>query len=431
MIRGAAILFGVVSGFGGWTLPLLVSAKAMAIRSAACASAFLFRRLAFAFLVVLPWAGILPGQTARTPEDLLTEAESLRRAGKLDQAIKDYRLLLKRYPDIAPVRSDLGAALAAAGSYEEAIVEYERALKLQPIPQIRLNLALAYYKTNKLALAVESLKKVHEEMPNDLRIVMLLADCYLRLGENKKVIELLDPLQPTHGDNLALVYMLGTALVRDGQVARGQIIIDKILRNGDSAEAWLLLGTTKLMAHDAPGAVVDLQKALELNPNLPSAHSLYGRALRHMGNPEDAKTAFHAELSLNPNDFDANLYLGVILKEEEQFEEALPFLKHALEVRPGDLGVLYQIAALHLAARAFNDAQRELESLVKVSPEFLEAHVALATLYYRLKRKEDGDREQVIVARLTAEQQARDSGAQVRSGGEVKLQTQPLAKPPS
>ena len=46
-------------------------------------------------------------------------------------------------------------------------------MSLQPLPQIRLNLALAYYKTNKLALVVKNLKKVIEEMPNDLRIVML------------------------------------------------------------------------------------------------------------------------------------------------------------------------------------------------------------------------------------------------------------------
>ncbi len=383
-----------------------------------------------AFLLVLPQVVVLSGQSARTPQELLKEADSFHRAGKLDQAIEDYRLVLKQYPDLAQVRSNLGAVLASAGRYEEAIEEYERALQQQPLPQIRLNLALAYYKINKLALAVENLQKVREEMPDDLRIVMLLADTYLRLGEHKKVIELLDPLESTHGDDLAITYMLGTALVRDGQVDRGQIIIDKILKNGDSAEARLLMGTTKLMAHDAPAAVVDLQKAVELNPQLLSAHAYYGRALREAANPEEAKKAFRAELSINPNDFDSNLFLGVLLKEEQRYEEALPFLKHALDVRPGDFGVLYQIASLHLAQRKLDDAQRELEALVAAAPNFLEAHVALATLYYRLKRKGDGDREQAIVAKMTAEQQARDSAAQLKRGGDEKAKPQPPEKPP-
>ena len=395
-------------------------------RSAARSAVFSVGWLLCAFLLAPPLAGVLAGQASRSPQDLLKEAQSLHQAGKLDQAIEDYRLFLKDYPDVAQVRSNLGAALASAGRYEEAIVEYERALKLSSLPQIRLNLALAYYKANRLPLAVENFEKVHADMPNDFRVVMLLADCNLRLDDNKKVIALLDPLEPTHQDDLAFIYLLGTALVRDGQVERGQVMISKILENGDSAEARLLIGTTKLLAHDAPGAVEDLQKAVELNPNLISAHAYYGRALRETANPEEAKKAFRAELSINPNDFYSNLHLGVILKEEQQYQEALPYLRHALEVRPGDPGVLYQIAALHLAARNYPEAQRELEALVKDSPEFREAHVALATLYYRLRRKEDGDREQAIVERMTAEQQARDSAEQLRK----KDGTQPPAKPP-
>src|SRR5207244_9812878 len=96
-------------------------------------------------------------------------AASLHRAGRLEQAIRDYRLFLEKYPDVAPVRSDLGAALAGAGRYEEAIAEYKRALQLKPLAQVRLNLALAYYKTMKLFLVVADLKNVRAEMPGDLR----------------------------------------------------------------------------------------------------------------------------------------------------------------------------------------------------------------------------------------------------------------------
>ena len=238
------------------------------------------------------------------------------------------------------------------------------------------------------------------------------------MGQNKAVIDLLDRLQPTHGDDLGLIYMLGTALVRDGQVARGQVIIDKILKNGDSAEARLLLGTTELAVHQPQAALADLQKAIELDPQLVSAHSIYGRALMDAANPQEAQNAFRAELSINPNDFDANLYLGVLLKEEQRYPEALPYLQHALEVRPGDPGARYQIAALHLAEQDFSDARRELEALVKASPDFLEAHVSLATLDYRLKRKEEGDRERAIVTKLTAEKQARESAEAKQTGSQ-------------
>src|SRR5437660_9576673 len=225
----------------------------MGSRSASRLFVHLTVRMLCGFVFLALFATILKGQAQRTPGEILKEAATFHQAGRLEQAIRDYRLFLEKYPDVAPVRSDLGAALAGAGRYEEAIAEYKRALQLKRLPQVRLNLALAYYKTMKLSLAVAELKKVREEMPGDLRPVMLEADCYLRLGENKKVIELLTPVHQTNGDGLAIAYMLGTALVRDGQAEKGQVLIGRILKNGDSAEARLLLGTTKLMVNDFAG----------------------------------------------------------------------------------------------------------------------------------------------------------------------------------
>src|SRR5256885_1880402 len=220
----------------------------MRSRSAARASVCRMQRVLFGFVLFALTAAQSSGQASppRAPAEILKEAVALHQAGKLDLAIENYRIFLQSYPDVAPVRSDLGAALAGAGRYEEAIAEYKRALELKPLPEVRLNLALAYYKTAKLSLAIAELKRVHQEKPDEVRPVLLLADCHLRLGENKKVVELLSPLQQASPEDLAVAYMLGTALVRNGQSDKGQVLIDKILKNGDSAEARLLIGTTKL-----------------------------------------------------------------------------------------------------------------------------------------------------------------------------------------
>ena len=367
-------------------------------------------RMLYGFTFFALFACLAIGQTQRAAEEILKEAASLHRAGRLEQAIRDYRLFLEKYPDVAPVRSDLGAALAGAGRYEEAIAEYKRALQLKPLAQVRLNLALAYYKTMKLSLAVAELKKVREEMPGDLRPEMLEADCYLRLGENKKVIELLTPELQTNGDDLAIVYMLGTALVRDGQSDKGQVLIDRILKNGDSAEARLLLGTTKLMVNDYSGALVDLQKAVELNRNLPEVYAYYGTALLSTGDQAGAQEAFEHALRDDPNNFDANLRMGLLLRKDEKYDEALKYIRHALEIRPGDPGVRYQIASIELSVGQVEAARSHLESLVAEAPNFTEAHVSLATAYYREKRKADGDRERAIVEKLNAEKQANEKG---------------------
>jgi tetratricopeptide (TPR) repeat protein len=353
-------------------------------------------------LLLLCLSALLYAQSARSPQDVLKEAESAQQAGNFDLAIKDYQLILAHYPNITELRSNLGAAFASAGRYTEAIAEYQRSLKLKPNPQVRLNLALAYYKAGDLTRAVATLKTVHQEAPSNLQVVTLLADCYLRLGQNKDVVALLTPLEQADPNNEALIYLLGTALVRDNQPEKGQVIIDRILKNGDTAEARLLMGTTKYMVSDFSGALADFQKAVELNPNLPDVYSYYGLALLSTGDQTGARKAFQKELQFNPNNFDSNLRMGVLYRQDENNDEALKYFQHALEIRPGDPGVRYQIAAMEVAEGQLDRAQRDLESLTKDAPNFLEAHVSLATVYFREKRKADGDRERQIVAKLNA-----------------------------
>jgi tetratricopeptide (TPR) repeat protein len=363
------------------------------------------------------------GQTQPPPDDLLRHAVELHQDGDIPGAIAAYRAYLKEAPKSVMARSNLGAALSKAGQYEEAIVEYRRALDLEPrnLP-VRVNLALSYYKTSQISAAAEELSKAVAQQPSNRQAVFLLADCDLRLGENEKVIELLDPLEKESPNDKALVYLLGTALIRDNQTARGQLLVDRILREGDSAEARLLLGTTKMNAQDYAEALVDLKRAAELNPQLPDVFSFYGLALLSTGDMAAAANAFRKELESNPNDFVSNLQMGVIFKQDQRYEEARSSFDRALRVRPGDPGVRYQLATLDLALGNVEQACAQLEELIKETPHFVEAHVSLATVYYRLKRKADGDRERAIVLKLNAESQAAQPGA--------KMPAQPGAKMP-
>src|SRR5690242_6104677 len=82
------------------------------------------------------------------PERILDRAITLHEAGHIDAAIREYQAYLKLRPGAAEIHSNLGAALVRAVRYEEAIAEYKQALAKDPgNPPVRLNLALAYYKS--------------------------------------------------------------------------------------------------------------------------------------------------------------------------------------------------------------------------------------------------------------------------------------------
>jgi len=343
---------------------------------------------------------------------IFARAAQLYESGDIEGAIREYKTFIVLQPRVPEARSNLGAAYARAGRYQEAIEQYNQALALESRnTRVRFNLAVAYYKAAFFSEAANELTRVSSEDRTNKNAVMLLADCQLHLGEFKKVIELLEPLELAEPDNLTVAYLLGTAYIQENQAEKGQVLIDRILRNGESAEARLMMGSARLMIRDYPGAITELERALQLNPNLPTARSLYGKALLNQGDREKAIKAFQEELAKNPNDFDSNLYLGVSLKEDQNYEESLRYLETAARLRPRDLSVSYSIANVKMALGKTVEAQILLERIVKEAPKFVEAHVSLATVYYRLKRKADGDRQRAIIQKLNAERQAEAPGA--------------------
>jgi len=371
-----------------------------------------------AFAVVASATQQVFAQTGSTdPDTAFARAMHLHQSGDIEGAIRGYQAILASHPARADVRSNLGAAYSRLGRYEEAIEQYKRALMLDHRNQmIRFNLALAYYKaawfTESASELNQFLASSSKEVPQRQNAILLLADCQVRLGEYKKVIEMLGPLAEADANNRTIAYLLGSALVGDGQVKRGQELIDRVFRGDDSAEARLLIGSILLLADDGQNAIKELERAIELNPKLPALHAWYGRALMRMGDPEKAKDAFKKEMADNPNDFDSNLYMGILLKRDKLLDESMSYLTRAARLRPRDSYARYHLGAVYASLGKPGEAQPLLEGVVKDYPEFIEARVLLASVYYRLNRKEDGNRERAIIQKLNAEQQAKQPGAQ-------------------
>jgi tetratricopeptide (TPR) repeat protein len=374
------------------------------------------RRRVVAVISLFVWGALLAGVASAQDSSAAVEREferatQLHQSGDLQGAVRGYLAILATNPARVDVRSNLGAAYSALGRYEDAIQEYKRALIIDSGNYaIRFNLALAYYKAAWFAEAATELEKFIAAVPNTPQTAnaqLVLADCQVRLGEYKKVIEALSPLADADSNNRTLAYLLGSALIGDGQLDKGQAIIDRLFRHEDSAEAHLLMASILLLADDAQSALKEAQRALELNPKLPTVQAWYGRVLMRLGDTEKAKVAFKTELTSNANDFDSNLYLGVLLRQDKQLEEARSYLQRAIQLRPREQYARYHLAAVYAAAGKPGDALPLLEGVLKEHTDFVEARVLLASVYYRLNRKDDGDREKAIIQKSNADQQAK------------------------
>src|SRR5579863_4591512 len=303
---------------------------------------------------------------AQTPQELVQDAIRKQQAGDLEGAVPAYQAFLKAHPEATAIHSNLGAALAGLGRFEEAVAEYKIALRQSPaLPGARLNFALTYYKEGRIAEAATQLVRVHAEDPKNIQAVLLLADCYLRMGQDKDVIRVLQPSENDHPDDMAIAYMLGTAYIHEKQVEQGQVLVDRILRNGDSAEAHLMLGSARMGVQDFAGARDEFAKAVALNSDLPQVHVLFAKALQLTGDSDQSLKEYKAELAIDPFDFESNLQIGAMLRQEQSYDEAAKYFTRALETRPGDPAARYQLAVIALDQGKVDDARRELESLVK------------------------------------------------------------------
>lgn len=346
-----------------------------------------------------------------TPDQLLDRAISEQQRGDLNAAIRDYRGVLEVRPETLAARVNLGAALAHTGQLDAAIAEYRQALKLAPqLGSVHLDLGLAYSRKGDLASALPEFQAAYRASPHEIRIAILLGDAEVRTGNAADAVALLTPLEAANVTNSDFEYVLGEALIRTGHPREGAACVEKSAAMTNSAESWMLAGSTLLDITELDRARRDLDTAVRLNPSLPGLITLDGMARDKDGDSKAAIPMFQIALQSNPNDFNANLYLGAILLKQRKMEEAKKYLDKALELNPQSTMARYESAMWMSTSGQYQAAADQLEKLAAEVPQWLEPHVELAALFYRLHRPADGARQRQIVDKLTAQQQQQGPG---------------------
>ena len=107
------------------------------------------------------------------------------------------------------------------------------------------------------------------------------------------MVELLAPREEEFKDDRLFAYLLGNALLRANELLRGQAYIDRLFqRRRDRRRRACSWASPTCAAATTARRVPELERAVALNPALPAAHSLLGRALMGAGRRDEAMAAF-------------------------------------------------------------------------------------------------------------------------------------------
>jgi len=176
-------------------------------------------------------------------------------------------------PRSPEAHSNLAAALVGLGRVDEAVAEYREALALGDNPAIRFNSRSRT--TSRFSSPPRRRSSAGDRPAARARAArVLLADCFWRSGEVKKVIRS-RALEEKNADDKAVAYLLGMSYLRSGQSLRGQLLVDRILRRAIPRKRNVMMGRPPDggRVHRRPPRVRAGRRA---QPEMPGVNALLG-----------------------------------------------------------------------------------------------------------------------------------------------------------
>ncbi|MBV9226997.1 MAG: tetratricopeptide repeat protein, partial [Acidobacteriaceae bacterium] len=117
----------------------------------------------------------------------------------------------------AEAEANLGVQEAQQQNFRAAIQHYQLAAQLDPtLPDIYLDLGLAYFKSGAFGPALKAFQKEESRGPSD-RTKTLVAMSYFGLGQYKEAANALQPIAATQPGNTEILYLLAKCYVWSGQ----------------------------------------------------------------------------------------------------------------------------------------------------------------------------------------------------------------------
>jgi tetratricopeptide (TPR) repeat protein len=150
-----------------------------------------------------------------------------------------------------------------------------------------------------------------------------------------------------------------------------------------------------------PHSRVYAEKALALDPQLAEAHASLAMVHEHMWQWADAEKEFKRAIELNPNYPTAYHWYSIFLKNLERNDEAATMIKRAQELDPLSSVISVNISRLY---QLQNNQQASIENslkLIDLDPNFGPAHQYLALSYLKLGRTDEAITEMEKAVTLT------------------------------
>ncbi|MDP9147474.1 MAG: tetratricopeptide repeat protein [Acidobacteriota bacterium] len=305
-------------------------------------------------------------QTVKNPlNGLLEEAQRNIEKKDFEAALIPLRKFVAEQPDVAYGHFQLGYVFTALQKSEDARVEYERALALDPkMTEAYLNLGILLIDKDGQA-ATNYLRKAVEMLPEQSR--------------------------PR--------YLLGVAQERTGNLAGAEESLEGAYRlDPHSVETTVRLANINMRLNRFSEAEAKYHDVLQAQPN--NAAALLGVAEALEAEKKPAADAYRAYLVAQPGDAQARGRLVHILVEEQQYDAAIAELDRAGTGNPEGAELLLLRADIFVAQKKWDEAIASVRKAIALAPNDAALHGGLGRIYLQKRDYSSAQKELKIALQL-------------------------------
>ena len=171
----------------------------------------------------------------------------------------------------------------------------------------------------------------------------------------------------------------------------------------DNVEILNALGFSLFQQGKSQEAVVELEKALKIDPKHAKAHNNMALASIDIGELEVAEAHYRESLAIEPQPAIYN-DLGFVLERMGLSEDATAAYRKALELDPKSAAAHYNLGSSLARSGSYGEAERHLRAALAVDPDSAAAHRALAEVLQNLGRGDEARQEMERAQALAPDQ---------------------------
>ena len=289
----------------------------------------------------------------------------------------------------AEARAHLGLAFFHAGQYARAEEQFTRALDENPtFPDLRYFRARIYERSGRLREAIEELDRALADHPRYVEGHLLRAVCLGELGERELSVEGL-------GRALVLGFEppghLALASASEWRAADWRDLLAEAAEPPRKPGPLGSLESALERYHtgDLAGAIEELERAVERNPDYADLHCRLAGLLLETGRADEAQVQLGHALRINPRYLEARLLAARACLERGQAVEAIAHLDAAIASFPRYPDLHFWLGLARFRAGDFTGAVPALERAVELNRQFGRAQRLLGLVYHALGREDD------------------------------------------